>query len=91
MLCLLVLGLLAGIPDSIISAIAAQPPIATVSIDELPGEAAATLRLIERGGPFPHRRDGVVFGNHEQRLPIKPRGAYHASECPPYRGAELCP
>ena len=83
-LCLLVLGasLIGNHPGSIVFAIAAQPPIASVSIDELPGEAAATLRLIERGGPFPQRRDGVVFANHEQLLPIKPRGAYHEFTVP---------
>lgn len=55
---------------------------ATVSIVELPHEALATLRLIERGGPFPYRRDGVVFGNREQRLPLKPRGAYREYTVP---------
>ena len=42
----------------------------------LPREAHATLELIERGGPFPHRQDGSVFGNREGRLPSKPRGYY---------------
>lgn len=49
---------------------------------ELPPEARQTLRLIERGGPFPHRRDGVVFANREQRLPLKPRGYYHEYTVP---------
>jgi guanyl-specific ribonuclease Sa len=43
----------------------------------LPPEALRTLALIERGGPFPHRQDGSVFGNREGRLPPKPRGYYH--------------
>ena len=42
----------------------------------LPQEARQTMRLIERGGPFPHRQDGGVFGNREGRLPAKPRGYY---------------
>jgi guanyl-specific ribonuclease Sa len=42
----------------------------------LPPEALDTLALIERGGPFPHRQDGSVFGNRERRLPSKPRGYY---------------
>ncbi len=42
----------------------------------LPPEARETLRLIVRGGPFPHRQDGAVFGNREGRLPDKPRGYY---------------
>ena len=43
----------------------------------LPAEAHATIALIQRGGPFPHRQDGSVFGNREGRLPRKPRGWYH--------------
>jgi guanyl-specific ribonuclease Sa len=43
----------------------------------LPPEAHQTLRLIARGGPFPHPQDGSVFGNRERRLPGKPRGYYH--------------
>lgn len=43
----------------------------------LPPEARATLALIASGGPFPHRQDGVVFGNYEHLLPEQPRGYYH--------------
>lgn len=43
----------------------------------LPPEARQTIALIQRGGPFPHRQDGSVFGNREQRLPQRPRGYYH--------------
>lgn len=43
----------------------------------LPDEARATIALIQRGGPFPHRQDGSVFGNRERRLPDRPRGYYH--------------
>lgn len=43
----------------------------------LPAEARNTLALIARGGPFPHRQDGTVFGNREGRLPARPRGYYH--------------
>ena len=39
-------------------------------------EALRTLELIGRGGPFPHKRDGIVFNNFEKRLPLKPRGFY---------------
>ena len=42
----------------------------------LPPEAADTLALIARGGPFPHRQDGSVFQNRERRLPAMPRGHY---------------
>jgi len=43
----------------------------------LPAEAIATLQAINRGGPFPYSRDGVVFQNRERRLPERPRGYYH--------------
>lgn len=42
----------------------------------LPPEALRTLALIERGGPFPYREDGRVFGNREGLLPRMPRGYY---------------
>ncbi len=42
----------------------------------LPPEARATIALIQRGGPYPHRQDGSVFGNRERLLPQRPRGYY---------------
>ena len=42
----------------------------------------ATLALIERGGPFPHRQDGAVFENREGRLPPQPRGYYREYTVP---------
>ena len=42
----------------------------------LPDEAIETLRLIERGGPYPYRQDDGVFGNRENRLPRQTRGYY---------------
>lgn len=47
-----------------------------VSENSLPPEARHTLQLIRQGGPFPHKRDGVIFGNFEKRLPIVKRGYY---------------
>jgi ribonuclease T1 len=47
-----------------------------VQAAELPAEGRATLTLIRRGGPFPHRKDGSVFGNFERLLPDRPRGYY---------------
>lgn len=44
--------------------------------DFLPEEAADTLALIVRNGPFPYRQDGAVFQNRERRLPQQPRGYY---------------
>lgn len=46
------------------------------SLAFLPAEAHATLALIDRGGPFPHRQDGSVFQNRERLLPQRPRGHY---------------
>ena len=58
---------------------------------DLPAEAVATLELIEKGGPFPYRKDGSVFGNREGRLPDAARGYYHEYTVPtpgsPDRGA----
>jgi ribonuclease T1 len=51
-------------------------PAAEVALDALPPQAQQTLALIRRGGPFPYRRDGTVFGNREQLLPRQPRGYY---------------
>lgn len=42
----------------------------------------ATLALIDRGGPFPYRRDGATFGNRERRLPQQPNGYYREYTVP---------
>ena len=42
----------------------------------LPDEARATIRTIQRGGPFTHHQDGGVFGNREGHLPARPSGYY---------------
>lgn len=47
-----------------------------VALAELPKEARETLELIKRGGPFPYRQDGTVFGNREQLLPTRERAYY---------------
>ena len=57
--------------------------LASVAVVDLPPEARQTLRLIQRGGPFPYpRNDGVVFGNFERRLPLQPRGYYREYTVP---------
>lgn len=53
-----------------------------VEATELPAEARTTLELIERGGPFPYARDGIVFQNRERILPERPRGSYHEYTVP---------
>jgi guanyl-specific ribonuclease Sa len=54
-----------------------NPRAETDSQGGLPREAKETLLTIERGGPFPYERDGVVFENREHALPQRPRGYYH--------------
>ena len=57
-------------------AFTAPSALAEIAVAELPREAQETLTLIERGGPFPYERDGVVFGNFEKLLPPRERGYY---------------
>ncbi len=47
-----------------------------IAYDDLPREAHETIRLIERGGPFPYRQDGSTFQNRERLLPRRPGGYY---------------
>jgi ribonuclease T1 len=59
----------------------AREPVAangamTVSLAELPRQGVETYHLIRQGGPFPHDKDGVVFGNRERLLPAHKRGYY---------------
>jgi len=55
---------------------AAVDSMATIPVAELPVQGAQTYMLIAQGGPFPHDKDGVVFGNRERLLPINNRGYY---------------
>lgn len=48
----------------------------------LPPEAIETLALIQRGGPFPYRKDGTTFQNRERLLPARPRGYYREYTVP---------
>ncbi len=49
----------------------------SIAATDLPRQGRDTLALIAGGGPFPHGRDGVIFGNREKVLPKAPRGYYH--------------
>lgn len=53
-----------------------------VATPGLPAEALETLALIQRGGPFPYRKDGTTFQNRERRLPSRPRGYYREYTVP---------
>ena len=53
-----------------------------LTVSELPKEAQVTLALIQKGGPFPYTKDGIIFGNYESRLPKQKRGYYHEYTVP---------
>lgn len=57
-------------------------PIPEVPLAKLPAEAAQTLALIKRGGPFPYKRDGTVFRNREGLLPPREAGYYREYTVP---------
>lgn len=42
----------------------------------------ATLSLIDRGGPYPYKKDGSTFSNREAQLPAQPRGYYREYTVP---------
>ena len=50
--------------------------ISVIALNQLPPEARQTHVLIHSGGPFPFRKDGIVFGNREHLLPDQARGFY---------------
>ena len=52
------------------------PAPATIAVAQLPLQGRFTYALIRQGGPFPHDKDGSVFGNRERQLPAKKRGYY---------------
>lgn len=60
----------------------AAPALAWVALAELPREVGVVLDQVRRGGPFRYDRDGVVFGNREQRLPANARGYYREYTVP---------
>ncbi|MBS2937581.1 ribonuclease [Nocardioides sp. J2M5] len=53
-----------------------------VRLADLPREAARTVELIDRGGPFPEDEDDGVFGNREDLLPDQPYGYYREYTVP---------
>ncbi len=54
----------------------------SVALTELPREAQQTEKLIRAGGPFPHTKDGLAFGNRERLLPRRARGFYREYTVP---------
>jgi len=64
------------------TALARGNAVGAVTAEQIPAEARATLRLIDAGGPFPYRRDGIAFHNRERRLPAQPKGYYREYTVP---------
>lgn len=55
----------------------------TVELSSLPPEAAQTVALIQRCGPFPYPdHDGGTFGNYEALLPAEGKGYYQEYTVP---------
>jgi len=66
----------------LLSGFAPPAGLPEVELGRLPPEAAQTLALIKKGGPFRYQRDGIVFQNREQRLPGQKRGYYREYTVP---------
>ena len=64
------------------TALARDNSVGTLPAAQLPEEARTTLKLIDAGGPFPYRRDGIIFENRERRLPEHARGYYREYTVP---------
>jgi len=47
-----------------------------VTRQELPVEACQKLESINKGGPFHYPKDGIIFHNREENLPVKEPGYY---------------
>ena len=52
------------------------------ALSSLPAQAGDTVRLVQRGGPYPYARDGIQFGNREGLLPGESRGYYREYTVP---------
>lgn len=74
--------LLRGLVLASLCVLAGIAASAALHVPDLPPEARDTLAIVERSGPFPYQRDGVVFGNYEQHLPVQRRGYYREYTVP---------
>lgn len=74
----IVLGTACAVAPLMASARGAEPSpdLSTIALSELPPQGRETHGLIRAGGPFPHAKDGSVFGNRERILPSRKRGYY---------------
>jgi ribonuclease T1 len=71
-----------ALANSSLMELAFQPVIPTVLVGQLPPEVRQTMNLIQRGGPYPYRKDGTLFGNREKRLPLASPGYYREYTVP---------
>lgn len=70
---------LVGLSGAVGTVALAESPVSrdrVIGASELPREAQVTRQLISTGGPYPHPKDGSVFGNRERKLPAGHRGYY---------------
>src|SRR5262249_46086217 len=67
---------------SFLGAVQKQRSIGTVNVTDLPKEARQSIALIKKGGPFPYKKDGVIFGNFEKILPLHERDYYREFTVP---------
>jgi len=67
---------------TLLPAVAPASGLRVVRLGELPPEATKVVALIDAGGPFPYRQDGVTFENREGLLPDRPSGYYHEYTVP---------
>ena len=79
---IILLCVLAQLTAPFLSARERQPSIETINAAELPKEARQTIALIKKGGPYPYKKDGAVFGNFERILPLHARGYYREFTVP---------
>jgi ribonuclease T1 len=75
-LLMLVIGATVGRHALSAAPVGDQPSVAGLpvrALSQLPPQAAQVWQLIQHGGPFRYRQDGVVFGNRQGRLPPRLR------------------
>ena len=59
------------------AAVASAAGLLVQGLSQLPPQVGQEWQLIQHGGPFRCRQDGVVFGNRERHLPPRQSGYYH--------------
>jgi guanyl-specific ribonuclease Sa len=64
------------------AAVASAAGLPVQPLSKLPPQAGQVWLLIQHGGPFRYRQDGVVFGNREGHLPPRQSGFYHEYTVP---------